>query len=82
MPQEYLPNDDRFDRQEARGTPLLAAVNELCLRLNLSLDDMERLSMGEVFQHARSLYGQDLPEFWRVWADWNMPDQEQPMGDL
>jgi hypothetical protein len=82
MSLEYLPNQDRFDRHEARGTPLLAAVNELCLRLEKSLDDMEKLTLGEVYELAESCYPDGLPEFWRIWADWNLPDQEQSMGDL
>ena len=85
LPTPYLPlfaNDDRFDRHEARGTPLLAAVDDLCLRLNKSLDDMERLTMGEVFELVQSVHGQNLPDFWRIWADWNLPNQEQPTGQL
>ncbi len=82
MPQEYLPNDDHFDRHEARGTPLLAAVNELCQHLDKSLEEMEELTMGEVFLLAQKVHGRELPEFWRIWADWNLPGQEQPMGDL
>lgn len=82
MPAEYLPNEDRFDRNEAHGTPLLAAVNEICLRLDKSLDEMERLTLGEVFDLAVQVHGHPLPEFWHVWADWNLPNQEQPTGDL
>lgn len=82
MSHDYLPNQDHFDRLEACGTPLLAAVNELCLRLGKSLDDMERLTMGEVYELAESVYTDELPEFWRIWADWNLPDQQQPMGEL
>lgn len=77
------PNDDRFDRKEAAGTPLLAAIEELC-RLNpgRTLDDMERLTLGEIFAIAVETYRGGLPEFWRVWQDWNQSGLEQPMGDL
>jgi hypothetical protein len=77
------PNDERFNRKESAGTPLFAAVEELC-RLNpgRSLDDMERLTLGEIFAIAAGTYGGELPEFWRIWQDWNRPDLQQPMGDL
>jgi len=82
-PRDPSPNDDRFDRKEAAGTPLLAAIEELC-RLNpgRSLADMERLTLGEIFAIAVETYRGGLPEFWRVWQDWNQPGLEQPMGDL
>ena len=78
-----LPNDDRFNRQEAAGTPLLAAIEELC-RLNpgRSLDDMEQLTLGEIFAIAVETHAGELPEFWRIWQDWNQPGLQQPMGDL
>jgi hypothetical protein len=78
---EALPNDERFDRREA-AAPLLRAVEELAGRLGRPVDEMEQLTLGEIAALAAATYGPDLPEFWRVWNDWNRPDQEQPMGDL
>ncbi len=83
MHHEPSPNDDRFCRREAAGTPLLAAVEELC-RLNAgeTLEAMERRTLGEIFAIACHTYGDALPEFWRVWEDWNRPGMQRPMGDL
>jgi hypothetical protein len=82
-PRDPSPNDERFNRKEAAGTPLLAAIEELC-RLNPrhSLDGMEQLTLGEIFAIAVETYRGRLPEFWRVWQDWNQPGLQQPMGDL
>lgn len=77
------PNDDHFSRKEAAGTPLFEAVAELCRRNpDRTLDEMESLTLGEIFALAETTYGRQLPEFWRIWADWNRSGQEQPMGDL
>ncbi len=77
------PNHDRFNREEAAGTPLLAAIEELCRRNpDQSLDAMEQLTLGQIFAIVRRTYGEPLPEFWRIWEDWNRPDLRQPMGDL
>lgn len=79
---DYTPNDDRFNRREATGTPLFRAVEELGRLSSTSLEEMEQLTLGEIYQMAEAAYGDELPEFWRIWADWNRPDQVQPMGDL
>lgn len=80
-PLDFLPNDDRFCRRETAGTPLLAAVDELALRTGRSLEEMELLNLGEIADMAVDHYGRGLPEFWRIWIDWNQPGQSQPMGD-
>jgi hypothetical protein len=83
MTYEHSPNDDQFNRKEAVGTPLLSAVEDLC-RHNpgYTLSRMEQLTLGEIAELASATYGTRLPEFWRIWNDWNQSGQEQPMGDL
>jgi hypothetical protein len=83
FPGDHRPNDDRFNRHEAAGTPLLVAIEELC-RLNPdeTLAAMEERTLGQIFHIAVQTYGEALPEFWRIWQDWNRPDLRQPMGDL
>jgi hypothetical protein len=81
-PLDYLPNDDHFCRRETAGTPLLAAVDALALRTGRTLDHMELLTLGEIAELAIDHYGANLPEFWRIWIDWNQHGQAQPMGDL
>ena len=78
---ERMPNEDRFDAKFAAGTPLLEAVESLCLKTDHTIDEMERLSMGQVYQLAVEQYGDELSDFWKNWATWNT-DQSQPMGDL
>ena len=82
MADDQLPNDDRFNRKEA-GTPLLSAVEDLCRRNPAyTLSRMEKMTLGEIAELARATYGTRLPEFWRIWNDWNQSGLEQPMGDL
>ncbi|HUY32386.1 MAG TPA: hypothetical protein VMV69_06365 [Pirellulales bacterium] len=77
------PNDERFNRKEAAGTPLMSAVEELCRRNpGYTPAGMEQMTLGEIVELARETYGDRLPEFWRIWNDWNQPGLEQPMGDL
>lgn len=76
-------NRERFNRNEAEGTPLLAAIEELCRRnQGETLEKMEQRTLGDIFAIAQRTYGDALPEFWRIWEDWNRPDLRQPMGDL
>ena len=68
---------------EAAGTPLLAAVEELCrLAPGETLEAMEQRTLGEIFMIACRVYGNELTEFWRVWEDWHSHGTQQPMGDL
>ena len=78
-----LPENEHFNRRDgANSRALLAALDELRLRTGKSLDDLEQLTMRQIYSLAEETYGADLPEFWRIWSDWNRPGQIQPMGDL
>ncbi|TWT39395.1 hypothetical protein [Blastopirellula retiformator] len=79
---EKQPNDDRFDLKFAQGTPLYDAVAEVAARVDRSLPSMEELTMGEIYHLALQEYGEQLPEFWVRWAEWNEPGQMDSMGDL
>ena len=37
---------------------------------------------GAILRLAEQSYGEQLPEFWRVWKDWTQTDHTQSMGDL
>ncbi|MGY8768126.1 MAG: hypothetical protein ACKVH8_06825 [Pirellulales bacterium] len=79
---EKLPNEDNFDANFAKGTPLLDAVQELCDQTNHTLEEMERKSMGEIYRMAAAHYGEDLSSFWKNWSAWNQEGLNQSMGDL
>jgi len=70
-----------FQSSTAPG-PLKEAVLELCRKTGRGMAEMEQLTMGQISALAQEAYGEELPEFWQVWDDWNRPDLEQPMGDL
>ncbi len=76
------PNQEPFSAADFAGTPLLEAIEKLAAEQQVSLATFETLSMGQVVQRAKDHYGEDLPEIWRIWIDWNDGDSVQPMGDL
>ena len=59
-----------FDRNDVTRT-MLSEVRELCQRTDRTLDDMEQLTFGEIFQVAQAVYGRALPDFWKHWGSWN-----------
>lgn len=76
------PNNDQYDPDEASGTPLQRAVRQLAERRNMVEGEFASWTMGEILREAESVYGDELPEFWRVWRDWTKPGPTPPMGDL
>jgi hypothetical protein len=41
------------------------------------------MRLGDAYDLAVALYGEKLPEYWRIWNSWNiLPDTPAPMGDL
>jgi len=81
QPADDSPNAIVFEPPQAPQAMLLA-VQALAEKRGQSLDEFSGMTMGEISELAQSTYGDDLPKYWRVWLDWNRPDQEQPMGDL
>lgn len=75
-------DDDRFRAEDARGTPLMRAVEQLEKDSGRSIESMELLSRLELGELAETTYGAELPEFWRVWLDWHRPQPLPPTGDL
>ncbi|MGH7200424.1 MAG: hypothetical protein ACREJB_07440 [Planctomycetaceae bacterium] len=48
-----------------------------------TLAELDQTTLGEAYRLAVETYGDELPDFWRVWNDWNtMPDQPAEMGEL
>lgn len=63
---------------------LRTAVETLSQDSGYPLANLDGQEMGSVFQLAVQTYGREsLPEFWRVWSDWNdAGDEPAPMGEL
>jgi hypothetical protein len=71
-----------FNRKSAAPV-LIAAMQDLADRSGRTLDSMDQMRLGDAFDLAVELYGNNLPEYWRIWNDWNTaPDEPRPMGDL
>jgi len=71
-----------FNRKSA-APALITAMQDLADRSGRTLDSMDQMRLGDAFDLAVELYGNDLPEYWRIWNDWNTaPDEPRPMGDL
>ena len=84
FPSDFDPDlwNEPFDPATAARAQL-EAVEALCQAAGESLDRWTGRPMGELFEQARLVYGEDaLPPFWRIWQDWATPGQQQPMGDL
>jgi hypothetical protein len=77
-----LPLDEEFFRRSTAPPPYLRAVEQLVADSGRSWDEFEQLTPSQIYQVAQATYGDELPEFWRVWRDWHDGDQVQPMGDL
>jgi hypothetical protein len=80
--QDPLPNQEKFDLKFAQGTPLMEEVEKICAATGRDVQELEDMTMGQVYVMAKTYYGDDLPPFWNNWAAWNEPGHNQPMGDL
>lgn len=69
--------------RQAQASPvLIAAMRDLAERTGRTLEDFEGTTLGDAFELAQATWD-TLPEFWKVWSDWNnLPDEPRPMGDL
>jgi hypothetical protein len=71
----------RFESATA-PRPLLQAMAALAQQSGRTLAQLEGITLGEAFDLAVATYADALPEYWRVWADWQRDRPPQPMGDL
>ena len=73
--------NERFHRRGV-GRPFLEAAVTLAEQTGKSLDDLEQMTLGDIFNLAVAVHGEQLPEFWQTWLDWHTPQPIQPLGDL
>jgi hypothetical protein len=71
-----------FNRKSA-APALIGAMRELADRNGRTLESMDQMRLGDAYDLAVETYRDQLPEYWRIWNDWNTaPDDPAPMGDL
>jgi hypothetical protein len=71
-----------FNRKHA-APALIQAMQELAQRSGRRFEDLDQMRLGDAYDLAVALYGENLPAFWRIWNSWNeLPDGPRPMGDL
>lgn len=74
--------EHRFNRKWA-APALIQAMQDLATRAGRCPEDMDDMRLGDAYDLAVAVYGENLPEYWQVWNSWNvLPDEPQPMGDL
>ena len=76
---------DHIFHVNSASQALLAAMRELSEANGQTLKQLEGITLGAAFQMAVETHGEDqLPEFWRIWNEWNIALEEPPaeMGDL
>lgn len=64
---------------------LKQAMQDLAETTGRSVKDLEGITMGAAFEMVSDFFGEEnLPEFWRIWQEWNIALDEPPaeMGDL
>jgi hypothetical protein len=57
------------------------AMQDLADRLGKPIEEMENMTLGQAFALAEDMYPGQLPDFWRVWNDWQKA-RPAPMGEL
>jgi hypothetical protein len=71
-----------FNRKYA-APALVAAMRDLAERSGRTFESMDQMRLGDAYDLAVAVYGDELPEYWQIWNDWNTaPDEFPPMGDL
>ncbi len=62
---------------------LKAAIAELAARTDRPESEFNGMRLGDAYQLAVTAFGDELPEFWRVWNSWNdIPETPAEWGDL
>ena len=75
---------DHIFHANSASQALLIAMRELAETTHRTLKDFEGITLGAAFDLAVETHGDDLPQFWVIWNEWNLSHEEPPaeMGDL
>ncbi|MBI1311044.1 hypothetical protein GC176_07025 [bacterium] len=62
---------------------LKAAIAELAAKSGRLESEFAGIRLGDAYNLAVEVFGDELPEFWRIWNSWNdMSDTPAAWGDL
>ncbi len=75
---------DHIFHSQSASQALLQAMRELAEASERSFKDLEGITLGAAFDLAVETHGDELPQFWVIWNEWNLALEEPPaeMGDL
>ncbi len=75
---------DHVFHSQSASQALLMAMRELAEATDRALKDLEGITLGVAFDLAVETHGDELPQFWLIWNEWNLALEEPPaeMGDL
>lgn len=62
---------------------LKAAITELAQRSGRAESEFAGIRLGDAYRLAVEVFGDELPEFWRIWNSWNdVSETPATWGDL
>jgi len=75
-------SDHTFNPKSA-SPALKRAISDLAARTDRPEASFAGIRLGDAYALAQETYGDQMPDFWKVWATWNdAPDDAAPWGDL
>lgn len=83
MESDSGPGDHRYNPRTA-APALKTAIADLAQQTSRPLAGFEGISLGAAYELAVETYGDQLPNYWRIWQSWNVASSDPPaeMGDL
>ena len=83
MKSDSGPGDHRYNPRNA-APALKTAIADLAQKTSLPLPEFDGIALGDAYELAVDAYGDQLPQYWRVWQSWNVASADPPaeMGEL
>jgi hypothetical protein len=83
MESESGPGEHRYNPRTA-APALKAAIADLARMSARPLPDFNGITLSDAYDLAVQSYGDELPQYWRIWQSWNIASADPPadMGDL
>ncbi len=75
---------DHVFHSQSASMALVKAMRELAVATERNPKELEGITLGAAFDLAVETHGDELPEFWVIWNEWNLALEDPPaaMGDL
>ena len=82
-PQDADPGDHVYNPKQA-APALKAAIADLARQTGRADSEFDGMTLGTAFDLACTVYGSDLPPFWKNWQTWHADSKlpPAPMGEL